>query len=273
MPAWRGLRAARIAVTLWLVAATVGAGVHGPALFRPSSELPAHPEPGVLRAVTWNLGDRIADPSRATERLRDLDADLVGLQEVARGVRDRIERDLASTYPTRLDLGEGLEGTMLLAKLPLVRREDVAPPGFRPVLRARLRDGAAEVEVLVVHLSPRTALLGSATRRGTDVQVLVAAAPPGRSSILLGDLNATRRNGAFEKLLEAGWRDAFAESGRGAGLTFPIPGRWRSVPLGPLVGIDHVLHGPDFEAVGASVCADGGSDHLPVAADLRRRSG
>jgi endonuclease/exonuclease/phosphatase family metal-dependent hydrolase len=45
-------------------------------------------------------------------------------------------------------------------------------------------------------------------------------------------------------------------------------GRFLHLPLPPLVRIDYVWHTPDLRALRCQTGPDGGSDHLPLQAEL-----
>ncbi len=78
--------------------------------------------------------------------------------------------------------------------------------------------------------------------------------------ILVGDLNSTPNNWVYRRLAE-GRQDAFRKAGRGWGATYHT--RF------PVVRIDFILVGPEWEVVEARVPRVWLSDHLPVVARLR----
>jgi endonuclease/exonuclease/phosphatase family metal-dependent hydrolase len=95
--------------------------------------------------------------------------------------------------------------------------------------------------------------------------------------VAAGDLNMTDQTPEFRRLRSLGLLDAHREAGWGFGNTFPavqsirIVGRSIAVPM-PLLRIDHVLVSDEFVVRGVQTGpAGGGSDHLPVTADLVRR--
>jgi vancomycin resistance protein VanJ len=76
--------------------------------------------------------------------------------------------------------------------------------------------------------------------------------------ILAGDFN-TPPAGEVYRRLRGSFGDAFAEAGRGWGFTFPA--------TRPLLRIDYVFHSRHWTALHAET-GGGGSDHLPVFAEL-----
>jgi endonuclease/exonuclease/phosphatase (EEP) superfamily protein YafD len=100
-----------------------------------------------------------------------------------------------------------------------------------------------------------------------------------RPLLLVGDLNATSTNAAYERITDL-LDDAWAEAGAGFGHTFPgagpgdTPGSSRPTVLGVsvpkwLVRIDYVFHSRHFVVTGARLGRfDGYADHRPVIAEL-----
>jgi len=84
--------------------------------------------------------------------------------------------------------------------------------------------------------------------------------------IIAGDFNETVHNWSFRHIA-GGFQDTWATSGRGWGGTFHT--------RLPLVRIDFVLAGPEWEVVSALTPATSRlvSDHRPVIARLRLKSG
>ncbi len=80
--------------------------------------------------------------------------------------------------------------------------------------------------------------------------------------IVCGDFNSTPHNSAYYRLKhDLGLQDAFQEAGRGWGSTYHA--RY------PLVRIDYVLVGREWEALGAHVPEEHPSDHRALVARLR----
>lgn len=81
--------------------------------------------------------------------------------------------------------------------------------------------------------------------------------------LVMGDLNSTMHSWAYRHLKAAGLQDAFLQTGREWGGTFHA--RF------PLVRIDFVLAGPEWEVVTATVPDATFSDHRPLVVRLRWR--
>jgi endonuclease/exonuclease/phosphatase family metal-dependent hydrolase len=143
----------------------------------------------------------------------------------------------------------------LSSPLPL-RRE--ALTGWAPLY---VGEDANARRLEVGHLAPR-------------LQSLAAGPEP---LIVAGDMNLTDQTPEYARLREAGLEDAQRSVGWGFGHTFPSSVGVRlfhqrlTVPF-PLLGIDHVMYSSRVEPRAVRVWpTSGGSDHLPVVADLALR--
>jgi endonuclease/exonuclease/phosphatase family metal-dependent hydrolase len=210
-------------------------------------------------------GDGRFDPERIGTVLRELDADVIALQEVQDGALEPHALDdlarAAGVHVVRgrtLDRTGGAYGNALLSRLPVeaVTRLDLSLPGREPrgAIDAAIATGAEPVRVLATHLG-----IGVRERR-FQVRRLVAhlAAGAGGVRVLLGDMNEwVRGAGALAALHRV--------LGRTAGpRTFPASF--------PLFSLDRVWVHPRPRLrrmwVHRSAAARIASDHLPVAAEL-----
>jgi vancomycin resistance protein VanJ len=223
-----------------------------------------------LRVLSLNLGDERSDPHLVERALVLSGADVVLLQEVAPRNERHLARALASLFPHQAWHPNGLGGKALLSRLPLVREELLTFPDGSSALDATLDVDGRALRVLCVHHRAWTAAtgrLGSGVRGVEDwARERVRA---GEAALVVGDLNSTPGSGVLRALEELGLACALEEAG--AAFTFPVAGRYRGWPGGPMFAVDHVLAGPGLESVDAWVGEDASSDHLPVAADLRFR--
>jgi endonuclease/exonuclease/phosphatase (EEP) superfamily protein YafD len=93
-------------------------------------------------------------------------------------------------------------------------------------------------------------------------EIANAAKAGGPLVVLAGDFNVPD-GGSLMPALFNGLGDAFVETGRGYGYTFPVNGR-RS----PWLRLDRVLHGPGLRAVSASLDTRPGADHAALLVEL-----
>jgi endonuclease/exonuclease/phosphatase family metal-dependent hydrolase len=204
------------------------------------------------------------DPARIAEVLRELDADVIGLQEVASrfggdGAIDQLAylaRALGYqpvTGPT-LAQGGGHCGNALLTRCPIlgVERIDLSRGGREPrgAIDVELAVGADVVRVVVTHLGLRW------TDRRAQVRRLLAALGDDRAGfvVVLGDINEWLPRGGCLGRLHA--RLGHAPAVR----TFPA--------RRPLLALDRVWVQPragltELRAH-ATPLARAASDHLPV---------
>jgi endonuclease/exonuclease/phosphatase family metal-dependent hydrolase len=220
-----------------------------------------------LRVASYNIhqcvgGDGRRDRERVALVLRELDADVIGLQEVdALPQMDYLASALhlhhAIAGPT-LRRGEGHYGNALLTRRPVLDVRHIDLTVYRREPRAAIDadldvDGAV-VRVIATHLG----LLPG--ERRTQVRRLLDALGRGRSDIviLLGDINEWFAVGRPLRWLHA-------RLGRTAG----VP----SFPAGlPVFALDRIWVHPHAALLGiqahTSPTARRASDHLPVKADL-----
>jgi endonuclease/exonuclease/phosphatase (EEP) superfamily protein YafD len=236
-----------------------------------------------LRVLTFNAGGNAGggQPEPLLRTLRTVDADLVALQEVPLATEDVVTAGMAGTYPYFLGTGD----TLVLSRWPLEARGEF-----------RLQDAAYLAQQVAVTVGDRTLLHTNVHvtrptyavrwRRGVvplvrgfspgwrDAQVdelvarLNAAAGP---RLLTGDFNETEWSYPYERLHGA-LGDSFREAGLGFGHPYPSHVRYGGWTVSvPLVRIDYVFHSAELVALQAAVGPDGGSDHLPVVAELAFR--
>lgn len=243
-----------------------------------------------LRVATYNIQagagmDRRFDLDRQVAALREIDADILALQEVDVNWSGRSQwRDLATELADALDMSVffghiySLDppsaeaprrefGIAMLSRYPIVHAEnhDIArlstqtpdptpqpAPGF-PEIVVNVR--GALVHAYGTHLDYR------ADPYVRELQVAdmrqVMAEDRGRQQVLLGDFNA--EPGAAE--LAPLWEDVVDAWGAAeGGLTYPA--------ADPVKRIDYVTVSPWIEVRSAAARATLASDHLPVVADV-----
>lgn len=245
------------------------------ALPRPARRWPP-PQARTLRVASYNIEGQAAlvrsgHLAGVAAAIRDLDADVVGLQEVHRGTWQARFRDqprlvlaalppLASAFGTSYRSLGGEFGNALLTRGTIEETTVLPLPGIgepRSVLRARVVVEGLRFEVYVTHLTA----WGAINRRVRVDQVrclrehLAHAALP---YILVGDLNAGPDAPEIRPLLAS---SGLTLCGAASEVTHPLLRR----------RIDYILLGPGWEVVRSEVVHRGPSDHWPIVADVRWR--
>ena len=227
--------------------------------------------PRALRVATYNVHGCVGvdgryDPERVARVLRELNADVIGLQEIdnhrplRRGLHQlellRRSTGLMAVPGLNISAKRGEYGNALLTRLPVadVRRLDLSVPGHEPrgALDVDLIGPEGRVRVLVTHLGLRP------SERRKQIAGIVDALEPGPEpwppTLLVGDIN---------EWLPSGGVRVQALTGR-----FAACYRGRSFPaILPMLYLDRIFAHPRPERAAVSVHSSPGarwaSDHLP----------
>ena len=230
-------------------------------------------ERATLTFATYNIHrcfgtDRQYMPERICEILRNLQADVIGLQEVDM-------RLLVDGRPQLAYLGESLGmhvisgatiperrshfGNAIMSRLPVLstRRADLSIRRFEPrgAIEATLRWGSRGVRVVVTHLGLRAAERRLQVRR--LIQVLDQGAHD-LPTVLMGDFNEWKPNGGALRALDRRFGPSLMQR------TFPA-----RLPILPLDRVWVWPSGGERQiSVEINALTRVASDHLPVKAVL-----
>jgi len=250
--------------------------------FYGSSYVPRPPSREAARSFTvmsYNVWGGNNKYDRIVEAIAEMEADVVGLQEVTDRIAGEIQGDLADRYPFRAIDG----GQAVFSRYPMVRREVLIIGDDRAPITVQLIHLDVEgtlIGILNVHThSPQlmtSRLMGlrigypsgfANRRRDLEVRELMRSIEKMEGPlVVLGDFNLTDLQVVYGEMTPV-LSDAHKEAGFGLGLTrTPLRG------LGPaLWRIDFVFYSSDLMARGTDFGAFGGSDHRPVVAELAFR--
>jgi endonuclease/exonuclease/phosphatase family metal-dependent hydrolase len=238
-----------------------------------------------FRIVTYNIHkcrglDQRVRPDRIVQVLRELEADIIALQEVLCITDGQPQADqgryLSTALGTDYRVGEtrklrgGDYGNVVLSRLPVLAtyNYDVSQQGReeRGCLRVDVGLGGHQLlHIYNVHLGTAYRERPPQARRLLDEEILNTKHRLG-PRILLGDFNEWTR-GLASKLL--------AEHFQSADLRLHL-GRTRTYPgVLPLLHLDHIYYDAELElekaALHRSRTALIASDHLPLVADFHLR--
>ena len=209
--------------------------------------------------------DRRRDPQRVLDVLREIDADVVALQEADRrfgAKQSALPPDLLADHSAYKAVafgvrpgGIGWHGNAILVRrsVDVIDRCALALPMLEPrgAVLAELRVGGVELRVVGMHLD-----LSGLWRRRQARAILahVAARRRAMPTVLMGDLNEWSRHGGVLREFHHDWR--IAPTGR----SFHA--------RRPLAYLDRIILGRDVRLIAAGVHqsakAERASDHLPV---------
>jgi len=266
---------------LLLACALVGgliAGLHGQVA--QESQTPATPPAArTIRVLTFNIHhaegtDGKVDVPRIAQIIRDTQADIVGLQEVDRGVERTARRDLlkeiADLTAMRFAFGKNLDhqggdyGNAMLTSRPIVSVGNKSLPNVdggesRGVLQVVVDVDGMHVLVLTTHLDHRSA---DPQRVASADAILEMSQAFGSGPVIaVGDFNDVPNSTTWNRLMTV-FTDTWTAVGRGDGFTIPVEA--------PTRRIDWILV-RGLEPVSAEVLRSEASDHLPVLGVLKIR--
>ncbi|MEO3763626.1 endonuclease/exonuclease/phosphatase family protein [Streptomyces sp. B5E4] len=213
-----------------------------------------------LTVAGHNVGAANPDPAGTARDLAASGADLLALQELTDTARPLYEAELAKTYPYHTTRGT----VGLWSKLPLsdTRSVDIAMHPAR-ALRTTVATERGPLAVYVAHLgsvrvNPRAGMSTAQRDAGAEALAAAVAAEPTERVVVLGDLNGTVDDRAFDGLTDR-LRSVQEEAGNGFGFSWPAGF--------PVARIDQILvRGVEPRSAWLLPATD--SDHLPVAAGI-----
>jgi endonuclease/exonuclease/phosphatase family metal-dependent hydrolase len=219
---------------------------------------------------------------RVSAVVREARADVVLLQEVDRGTRRSGQTDQPDVLGRRtgyraafgktLDYDGGEYGIAVLSRWPITRHVlehlPVEPPqeraggSYEPrgALRVTVAAPDGSLEIVNTHLD---ASREDHYRRQEVTTILSIARAGGPRLLVGGDFNSTPESEVQAQVRSGGLRDAWAECGRGNGLTYPADV--------PVKRIDYLYLTGGATCTEATVIETTASDHRPVLVTVRLR--
>jgi endonuclease/exonuclease/phosphatase family metal-dependent hydrolase len=214
-----------------------------------------------LRLFTLNARGGAADPAAILRIVRQLDVDVLAVQELTPPMVTRLAAaGLTRVFPfSHIDPRPGGRGAGLWARWPLTPLPPV--PGLAwAAPRARIDPlGGLPVTLTAVHLVSPVGRAGRWRRELAMIQQASAAVD--EPQVVAGDFNASRDHRPFRGLLAAGFADCADSSQNRSwpGFTWP--------PL-PVMRLDHVLVSQTATVPMARTMRVARTDHHGVLADI-----
>lgn len=247
-------------VMAWmLVPALIFSANYLPMYFERSSTLP--PTFQELKVLTYNINLAPPDLQGITNDIREIDADIVAIQELTPESANIFESQLAVQYPYRaLHPVRGFHGQGILSKYPIT--EDDFWKIYLGHQRVQIDVYGQAIAVYNVH--PVHHIVPSrgfdVSYRTEEVNVFLQKANQENIPVLIvGDMNMTDQSRDYQNITHT-YQDAYKQVGYGMGTTFPA-----HLPIPSLLRIDYVFHSDAFTPLIAEVLrSSGGSDHRPL---------
>jgi endonuclease/exonuclease/phosphatase family metal-dependent hydrolase len=234
-----------------------------------------------LRVMTYNIHvgvgmDKKLDLQRIADVINDQHPDLVGLQEVDRGVKRTEGKDeiaelakltsMKYAFAHNLDYQGGQYGVAILSRVPIGaidhrKYENKREAERRGMIRVEVDIGGKTINFVTTHLDYQY----EDGRVFEAEQLLGFLSTQKAPLIVVGDFNDEPTGSAY-KLMGAGFVDAWIGSrAKGVGLSYPADQ--------PVKRIDYIFtrKSDRIRARKAWVVNTLASDHLPVVADLELR--
>ena len=235
----------------------------------------AHEVPGghELTVITFNMESSNTNVRAAAQMLIDVDADVVGLQEIKTAHVDELITAISPTYPYQYIYDSGRASTLgLFSRYPIIDRAAYHPKrGFARHLRTVLDVDGTAIIVYVAHPDPPHKFLSpvnydDSTRDEQIATMRDSIAADNGPLLMLCDCNMTDQSDAY-RAMDRLLNDTFREVGWGLGLTFPARSNEYFVGLFPIMRLEYVWHNTFFVPLDIRVHPDtGSSDHHPVVA-------
>jgi vancomycin resistance protein VanJ len=230
----------------------------------------------ILRVATYNALGTNPDTAGMLAVIRETNADVIAIQELNPELARALVNETSELYPYQtLQPEVGVTGMGIISRYPLQSLPFQSEAAYwigQPQL-ARLDFNGQAVVLFNFHAVPpqagaRHALdiprairatMGIRERQAEAIAALANQYPG--PLIVMGDLNANDQSRAY-RIATAQLGDAWRDAGWGYGASF------HGFLGPPFVRIDYIFYSHHWQAVSAEMGRDGGSDHLPITADL-----
>ena len=197
--------------------------------------------PHLLKLLSFNPGESVADPEQVIDLVEQLDVDVVALQELSQANALEMEARLGDRYPYRFAVATGFLGRGLWSRYPISNGRFAKLAGGRRHLICDLDVNGTPLKVVVCHLDLSAGIRGLDQSSVQDVLGLARETlEQQEATLIVGDFNSNVTSGLCSRLGKLGLVDAYREGGGAPRPSFPIAGRYPPLPfVPPIVRIDH----------------------------------
>jgi len=226
-----------------------------------------------LRVATYNVNFGMAGDAATIALIRELDADLLFVQETNPKWVRALRRELGDEFPhMRFRKHSWPAGGLgVLSRHPLAEEQLIREQaGHFPAMRVVVESPIGAVQALNVHLDPPglrarqdgwiRAYYRSQEVHLKEITAFAKRLDPDIPTLIAGDFNEDLRGKAVVWLLERGFALSIAE--------FVPTWRWQTERGTVKWQLDHLLFGPRLRVIDAGVVAGGNSDHQPIVATV-----
>ena len=224
-----------------------------------------------LRVMSVNLLMKNRDTQGIIDEILADDADIVFLQEYTEHWDRAMKAAFAQRYPYHADeTSEDSFGAAIYSKRPLIGDTDLhmqLGSWGMAQMRAMIEHDGRRITIMNIHTLPPGSLEYTTEHRIMVADLADTLRKITGPYILAGDFNFISTTSHAEAITQAGAIDAHDLGGYGPGLTWPVIGFSRYLPV-PGLRIDHIYLGGGLVATQCSTGYGRGSDHRPLKATL-----
>lgn len=257
----------------WLRAAIAGAlvawTVAVPLLHGSSQRAPVELDGATLRVLSINVLVHNADVEPTAEVIRDVDADVVLVQEYGKAWERKLPDELDGWTAVQETPRDDSFGVAIFVRDELVDDAEGSsfPIGPDSIEQAEVRlevDGEP-ARIYGIHLRPPISPTGYVAARQELQDLLREIEQVDAPTVVVGDFNAVGGSAIDRAMQDAELRDSWEIAGAGPGWTYPAKSFLRFLPG---IRIDHAYVDDHWEVVHAELLPGHGSDHRPLLVDL-----
>jgi endonuclease/exonuclease/phosphatase (EEP) superfamily protein YafD len=241
-------------------------------MFLPKHSIEARITDTPIRILTFNLKGYNRRQDAIVELIREVNADIVALQELSHINSPHIEVELQDIYPYKAlhQTDNVTQGQGILSRYPITDdtfwRYDFAANMLGHQRVEITLENNRSIVLYNVHPS-HPAMQGSffdPQYRSLEIAaILQDSSKESWPQLLLGDFNMPELSDDYAQI-RSHYKDAYRDSGFGMGWTFPDGGF-----ISPFMRLDYIFYSDDFVAQHAQVWkSSAGSDHRPLFVDI-----